>query len=98
MTEDEDTINLRNVWKYSPKDTASHLRGFESAGEIILWVRVRCLTYFQFVVYREMGVTVCYAPCTFCTNATCHGHSVPLLCATDILYHCYVPWTYVPLL
>ena len=50
MTEDEDTINLRNVGKHSPKDTASHLRGFEPAGEVILWGHVSCLTYFQFVV------------------------------------------------
>ena len=91
MTENEDNINLRNVGNHSSKDTASHLRGLEPSGEIIFWGHVRCLTYFQFDVYREMGVTVCYAPWTFCAIAMCHGHYVPLLRAMDIMGQCCVP-------
>jgi hypothetical protein len=70
VTEHQVTISLRNVGKYTPKDTASHLRGLEPSGEIILWGHVSCLTYFQFVVYREMAVTQCYMPWAFGATVT----------------------------
>jgi hypothetical protein len=99
VTENQDTINFRNVGNISPKDTALHLRGLESSGEIIFWGHVRCAPRdgSDSVLCAMDIMCHCSVPWTLCAINMCHVHSVPLLCAinivpllcaTDILYHC----------